>query len=204
MLRSVAAVEETGVVAALADNVSQPRTIAELSESASGSTTVDPGDDPNTFVISNAKYRLTITIDGDRVRAVGLASRLRANAPRAKVIDLRPATLTPGLTVSTKSAPHLTVGGSIWIRSTRSGAGDSSGGRPLPKYNLTQARQSRAVRPSVTGSWCDGQVQQVTARSPGPRSPFCEPARLRSRPRRGPTCGRRARRTTEPAWCSSC
>ena len=37
-------------------------TIAELSESASGSTTTDPGNDPNTFVISNAKYRLTITI----------------------------------------------------------------------------------------------------------------------------------------------
>jgi len=36
-------------------------TIAELTEAAA-STTVDPGDDPNTFVIYNGKYRLTITI----------------------------------------------------------------------------------------------------------------------------------------------
>lgn len=36
-------------------------TIAELSESSAG-TTADPGDDPNTFVISNGKYKLTITI----------------------------------------------------------------------------------------------------------------------------------------------
>ncbi len=39
-------------------------TIAELSESksAADSTTADPGDDPDSFVIQNGKYRLTITI----------------------------------------------------------------------------------------------------------------------------------------------
>jgi hypothetical protein len=38
-------------------------TIAELSEAAAADpTTTDPGNDPNTFVIFNGKYRLTITI----------------------------------------------------------------------------------------------------------------------------------------------
>ena len=39
-------------------------TIAELTEAAAAAdpTTVDPGTDPNTFVIYNGKYRLTITI----------------------------------------------------------------------------------------------------------------------------------------------
>lgn len=38
-------------------------TIAELTEAAAAdTTTVDPGNDPNTFVIYNGKYRLTITI----------------------------------------------------------------------------------------------------------------------------------------------
>ncbi|HEX6125962.1 MAG TPA: hypothetical protein VFZ23_11375 [Pyrinomonadaceae bacterium] len=38
-------------------------TIAELSDTESDSTSfAEPGDDPNTFVINNGKYRLTITI----------------------------------------------------------------------------------------------------------------------------------------------
>ncbi len=36
-------------------------TIAELSD-PSGPTSGDPGDDPNTFVLQNGKYILTITI----------------------------------------------------------------------------------------------------------------------------------------------
>lgn len=36
-------------------------TIAELTETNSD-TAGDPGNDPNTFVIQNGKYRLTITI----------------------------------------------------------------------------------------------------------------------------------------------
>ena len=36
-------------------------TIAEMSPEELGSST-DPGDDPNTFVIANGKYKLTITI----------------------------------------------------------------------------------------------------------------------------------------------
>ena len=38
-------------------------TIAEMSENEiNGTTVIGPGDDPNTFVINNGKYRLTITI----------------------------------------------------------------------------------------------------------------------------------------------
>ena len=38
-------------------------TIAEMSgEEASGIVSIGPGDDPNNFIISNGKYRLTITI----------------------------------------------------------------------------------------------------------------------------------------------
>ena len=37
-------------------------TIAEMSSSELASETVDVGNDPNTFVISNGKYKLTITI----------------------------------------------------------------------------------------------------------------------------------------------
>ncbi len=37
-------------------------TIAELTEGTAANTTADPGDDPNTFVIQNGKYKLTITI----------------------------------------------------------------------------------------------------------------------------------------------
>lgn len=38
-------------------------TIAEITESeASDTTTAEPGDDPNSFVITNGKYKLTITI----------------------------------------------------------------------------------------------------------------------------------------------
>lgn len=38
-------------------------TIAELTESEINSgLSASPGDDPNTFVIANGKYRLTITI----------------------------------------------------------------------------------------------------------------------------------------------
>ena len=38
-------------------------TIAELTEAKlADTTTADPGNDPNTFVIYNGKYRLTITI----------------------------------------------------------------------------------------------------------------------------------------------
>jgi len=38
-------------------------TIAELSEGETASAEfAEPGDDPNSFVISNGKYRLTITI----------------------------------------------------------------------------------------------------------------------------------------------
>ena len=37
-------------------------TIAELTETEPGSSTGDPGSDPNSFVIQNGKYKLTITI----------------------------------------------------------------------------------------------------------------------------------------------
>ena len=37
-------------------------TIAELTEGNPAGTTADPGEDPNTFVIQNGKYKLTITI----------------------------------------------------------------------------------------------------------------------------------------------
>ena len=37
-------------------------TIAELTEGNPAGTTADPGEDPNTFVIQNGKYQLTITI----------------------------------------------------------------------------------------------------------------------------------------------
>jgi len=37
-------------------------TIAELTETSPASSTGDPGDDPNAFVIENGKYKLTITI----------------------------------------------------------------------------------------------------------------------------------------------
>ena len=37
-------------------------TIAELTEGNPVPTSADAGEDPNTFVIANGKYRLTITI----------------------------------------------------------------------------------------------------------------------------------------------
>ncbi|HVF29937.1 MAG TPA: hypothetical protein VNA22_03155 [Pyrinomonadaceae bacterium] len=38
-------------------------TIAEMAENEiNGTDAIGPGDEPNTFVISNGKYRLTITI----------------------------------------------------------------------------------------------------------------------------------------------
>ena len=54
-----------------------------------------PGSDPADAVL----------IDGDRIRAIGLASQLRVEAPHARVIDLGSATITPGLT---DAHAHLT------------------------------------------------------------------------------------------------
>ena len=37
-------------------------TIAELTEAGPSGSTGDPGNDPNSFIIENGKYKLTITI----------------------------------------------------------------------------------------------------------------------------------------------